>query len=144
MTHIQRHALVPFSTRDMFDLVSDIESYPEFLPWCGGAEVLAKTASEVEAGIDIAFKGIRKRFVTRNRFIPGKLMTMQLLDGPFKSLQGAWTFTSLGDQGSKIELDLDFEFANALAAMTIGPVFNPIAGTLVESFVKRAQLCYGE
>ena len=144
MTTISRHALVNYPAADMYQLVADIQSYSEFLPWCASASILSSTDEEVEARIDIAYKGVNKSFTTRNRLQPGKTMEMHLVNGPFKNLQGFWRFESLDDSACKVLLDLDFEFSNKLVAMTIGKVFNEIAGTLVDSFCRRADEIYGD
>lgn len=139
MTTLSRHAIVPYSANEMYRLVSDIESYPDFLPWCGGAKVLSANEEVVEASIDIDYKGVKKSFTTRNRLQKDKTMEMHLVDGPFKKLQGFWRFEALDDSACKVVLDLEFEFSNRLVAMTIGRVFNDIAGKLVDSFSQRAQ-----
>jgi ribosome-associated toxin RatA of RatAB toxin-antitoxin module len=144
MSTISRSAIVPHSAADMYALVADIESYPEFLPWCGGTRIMTSTADEIVASIEIAYKGIRKAFTTRNRLQPGKMMEMQLVEGPFRRLQGFWRFAALDEGSSKVALDLEFEFSNALVRMAIGSVFSDIAGTLVDSFVERARRKYGD
>jgi len=127
----------------MFDLVADIESYAGFLPWCGGSEVLTRDDTGVVARVDIDFKGIRKSFVTKNTNTLGQSIHMQLREGPFSQLEGIWRFTGLGDS-AKVSLDLEFEFAGGLVGRALGPVFNSIAGTMVDSFVKRAEQVYGK
>ncbi len=144
MTTISRHAIVPYSASQMYRLVSDIESYPRFLPWCGGAKVISADEEVVEASIDIDYKGVKKSFTTRNRLQKDKTMEMHLVDGPFKQLQGFWRFESLDDSACKVLLDLDFEFSNRLVAMTVGRVFNDIAGKLVDSFSRQADEIYGK
>jgi ribosome-associated toxin RatA of RatAB toxin-antitoxin module len=144
MTTISRSAIVPHSTADMFALVADIESYPQFLPWCGSARIVSSTAEEVVASIEISYKGVRKAFTTRNRLQPGKTMEMHLVEGPFRQLQGFWRFQPLDAGSCKVSLDLEFQFSNALVGMAIGGVFKDIAGTLVDSFCERARQKYGE
>lgn len=144
MTSIVKSALVEYSASDMYELVSDIESYPQFLPWCGGAIITERTDEMVTASIVIAYKGVNKSFATRNRLQPGKMMEMRLLDGPFRKLHGYWLFESLDDTASKITLDLEFEFSNKLVAMALGPVFESIANNFVDQFRKRAEHVYGK
>ena len=144
MTTLSRHAIVPYSANEMYRLVSDIESYPDFLPWCGSANVLSADEEVVEASIGIDYKGVKKSFTTRNRLQKGKTMEMHLVDGPFRKLQGFWRFESLDDSACKVALDLEFEFSNRLVAMTVGRVFNDIAGKLVDSFSQRAHALYGK
>lgn len=143
MTTIRKTALMPYSAAQMYALVDDIGSYPDFLPWCGGSEELSRTDEEVRASVTIAHKGIHKSFTTHNRNQPGKMIEMRLVDGPFKQLEGFWRFDDLGEDGCKISLDLEFEFSNRLIAMALGTVFNQIANTLVDAFCDRARKLYG-
>ncbi|HHJ12508.1 MAG TPA: type II toxin-antitoxin system RatA family toxin [Chromatiales bacterium] len=144
MTHIHRHAIVPYSPAQMFALVDDVRAYPEFLPWCGSARELHRDEDEGEAAVEIAKGSVRKTFTTRNRLQKDKMIEMRLVSGPFKHLEGFWRFEPLGEgQACKVSLDLDFEFANRLLSMAIGPVFNAIANSLVDAFVKRARAVYG-
>ncbi|MGY6276933.1 type II toxin-antitoxin system RatA family toxin [Methylomonas sp. MgM2] len=140
---VQKSALVKFSAQQMFDLVDDIESYPQFLPWCSGSKVLRREDDIVEGRIDIAKAGFHKSFATRNRLDRGGKIYMSLLEGPFKSLEGVWTFMPLREDASKISLDLEFEIANAFASLAFGPVFNQICNTMVSSFTQRAKQIYG-
>ncbi|MGR9108110.1 MAG: type II toxin-antitoxin system RatA family toxin [Gammaproteobacteria bacterium] len=142
MTKIQRSALLRFPAHLMFDLVDDIESYPEFLPWCESSRVLMRREGLVEARLDIARSGIRKSFTTRNTFQSKNAMHMQLIEGPFSRLEGDWTFQALRDDASKISLDLDFEIAGKLADLAFGPVFSQICNTLVSAFSQRAKDLY--
>jgi ribosome-associated toxin RatA of RatAB toxin-antitoxin module len=144
MTILSRHAIVSHSVSDMYRLVADIESYPGFLPWCGGAKVLSADQEVVEAEIEIDYKGVKKGFTTRNRLQQDKTMEMHLVDGPFKKLQGFWRFDPLDDNACKVSLDLEFEFSNRLVGMTVGRVFNEIAGKMVDSFCQRADEVYGK
>lgn len=144
MTTINRSALVPFSPAEMFALVDDIESYPQFLPWCRRAEVLARDADEVRATIELSKGGVEKAFTTCNRNQKNKMIEIRLVDGPFKRLEGFWRFDALGDAGCRIALDLDFEFSSRVLGMVVGPVFNQIANSLVDAFHKRAHEVYGQ
>lgn len=142
MTTISKSALVPYSAQEMYDLVADIESYPRFLPWCAGSRILRREATMLEAEIEMAFGGIRKTFTTRNTLSPGS-MDIRLVRGPFSRLEGGWRFQPVGELGSRISLDLEFDFASRLLAMAVGPVFGTIANSLVDSFKKRAREVYG-
>lgn len=144
MTRITRSAIVPFSASAMYALVADIESYPEFLPWCGGARILSVNGPEVRASVDIAYKGVNKSFTTNNIQSEGERIEMSLIEGPFKKLHGIWNFSGLDEHASKVSLDLEFEFSNALIGMTLGKVFSSIADTLVDSFCKRAEQVYSQ
>jgi ribosome-associated toxin RatA of RatAB toxin-antitoxin module len=140
---VQKSALVKYSAQQMFDLVDDIESYPQFLPWCSGSRVLRREDDIVEGEIQIAKAGFNKSFTTRNRLDRGGRIQISLLDGPFKSLEGFWSFMPLREDASKVSLDLEFEMAGKLASLAFGPVFNQICNTMLSSFTQRAKAIYG-
>ena len=144
MTTIHRSAIVPYSARQMFELVADITSYPQFLPWCGGARIISAQDDEVIAAIDIAYSGVHKTFSTRNLLQRDKMMEIRLLEGPFSYLQGFWQFKSLDENSSKISLDLEFEVANKIVSLALTPVFSSIANQLVDRFHRRAVDLYGK
>ena len=144
MTVINRSALVPYTANEMYDLVADIESYPEFLPWCAGARVLSSEADTVVAELEIKYKNVHKSFTTKNKMTPNQSMLMDLLEGPFKHLRGDWQFQALDESACKISLELDFAFSNKLIGLAMGPVFANIANTFVDSFRQRAETVYGK
>ncbi len=144
MTLVQKSALVKFSAQDMYNLVDDIESYPDFLPWCSGSRIICRTPEMVEAELMIAKGGFNKSFTTRNKLEPGVRISMSLVKGPFSYLQGSWRFIPLREDASKISLDLEFEMAGKLANLAFGTVFNQICNTMVSSFTQRAKQIYGE
>ncbi|MCG6887045.1 MAG: type II toxin-antitoxin system RatA family toxin [Proteobacteria bacterium] len=143
MTTVSKSALVPYTAEQMYKLVDDIPAYAKFLPWCDKAREIKRTDTEVEASLDISHSGVRKSFTTRNILGKNSQIEMQLVEGPFKFLNGVWNFEPLGETGSKVSLDLEFEFSNKLLGMTFGPVFNKMASSLVDSFIQRAQKVYG-
>ena len=143
MTVINKSALVSYDAGAMFDIVNDIEAYPEFLPWCGSAQVISRNEDEIQASIQISHSGISKVFTTRNRLQKNKMIEIQLVDGPFKHLHGFWQFKNLGNQGCKVTLDLEYEFSSKLLSMAVGPVFDQIANSLIDAFCKRAADLYG-
>jgi len=140
-TNIYRSAIVPFSTSQMFDLVNDIEQYPQFLPWCPKAQILSRTLDEIEATVHFSQGGFQKSFTTVNRLLPHERVEMRLREGPFRYLEGQWQFETMG-QGTQISLNLSFEFSHALLSMMIGPLFQKMAGNLVEAFTQRAHRVY--
>jgi len=144
MTTINRNALVPYSSSEMYRLVDDIPGYAEFLPWCKTAEEIRRDEDEVTARLALAYSGMEKSFTTRNRIHKDKMIEMRLVEGPFKHLEGFWRFDPLGEQACKVSLDLEFEFSNRLVGMAMGPVFSQIANTLVDAFSKRAEQVYGK
>lgn len=127
----------------MYALVSDVESYPAFLPWCRDAEIVERSAGEVVASLEIAKSGLHRRFTTRNRLWPGEKIEMNLEKGPFNTLGGDWRFIPLADEGSKVSLDLEFEFSSRLLDAVFAPVFAEIMSALVDAFVGRATRLYG-
>lgn len=143
MTTINKSALVPYSPAQMFDLVDDIEAYPEFLPWCSSTRVISRDDDLVRATIELSRGGVEKAFTTANRNQKNKMIEIRLVDGPFKRLDGFWRFDALGDDGCKISLDLEFEFSSRMLGMVVGPVFSQIANSLVDAFHKRAKDVYG-
>jgi ribosome-associated toxin RatA of RatAB toxin-antitoxin module len=143
MAHVERSVYVHYSAEQMFDLVADVESYPQFLPWCGGSRVVADREGGVDASIDIAYGGLRTRFMTRNDHRYPEQIRISLVDGPFSALSGAWHFRPLRAGACKVHLALTYEFAGGLLAKAIEPVFNGIANSLVDSFAQRAEELYG-
>lgn len=143
MTIIQKSALVKFSAQRMFQLVDDIEAYPEFLPWCTGSRILSRQGEIVEAELQIAKGGFKKSFATRNRMDEGGRICMSLINGPFSYLEGVWNFMPLREDASKISLDLEFEMSGVLSNLAFGTVFNQICNTMVSSFTQRAKELYG-
>jgi ribosome-associated toxin RatA of RatAB toxin-antitoxin module len=127
----------------MYELVKDVERYPQFLPWCGGAKIIESFSDGVVGTVEINKGKVQKSFTTRNQFIKDREISMELLEGPFSSLQGAWTFEPIGEQGCRVSLNLEFDFSSTIASMTIGPVFNLIADKLLDAFVEEADRLYG-
>ena len=142
-TRIQRSALLPYPARALYDLVNDVASYPQFLPWCSAAEVLESNDHLMRATLKVGRAGISQQFTTRNALVPGESITMKLEQGPFSALHGVWQFQALSDKACKITLDLSFEYSGALVKATLGPLFNQAATTMVDAFCKRAKQLYG-
>ena len=144
MPVIDRSALVPYTDEQMFLLVDRIDAYPEFLPWCAGSAVHARSEKKVEASIDIATMGIKKTFTTANALTPYSHIQLNLVDGPFERLEGHWRFQSLGEEGSKVSLVLDFEYKGGWAYAAFGTFFSHVANQLVDAFCERAKVVYGD
>jgi len=145
MKTIHKNVLIWYSAEEMFALVTDVAKYPEFLPWCDRAAVLAVEPDGMKAEIGIAFAGIHQTFTTRNTHVPGREVRMKLVDGPFSNLDGCWKFQSLGQgdqRACKVSLELRYSFKSTALAAVVGPVFDKIAGSLVDAFVKRAEQVY--
>ncbi|PCH60286.1 MAG: ubiquinone-binding protein [Gammaproteobacteria bacterium] len=143
MPKISRSALVPYSAEAMFGLVDDIKSYPDFLPWCASSKELARDERGVRGQVELRKGKVHKSFTTQNTNEPGASITMQLVEGPFKKLEGVWSFQTLDAQASKVSLDLEYEFSNVILKMTVGPVFQQIADKLVDAFCQRANDIFG-
>lgn len=143
MPQIERTSLVPYSCKQMFDLVNDIPAYPEFVPGCTGTRILAQTDQSIDAELKISKAGIQQSFATRNTLHEPNRIDLQLLDGPFKSLNGAWHFEPLDDDACKIVLRLDFEFSSRMLQFAFGKVFNEVNRRMVDAFAQRAKVVYG-
>lgn len=143
MAAVHKSVFLGYSAQQMFDLVDRVEDYPKFLPWCGGVEVRERGENAVVASVGINFHGVRQNFTTANTNTPPTQIKMSLVDGPFKTLNGTWTFKPLRDDACKVELDLNYEFSSRLLEQVIGPVFGMIANSMVDSFTKRAETVYG-
>lgn len=143
MARIQRSAVVPYTPEQMFDLVNDIEAYPEFLPWCRSARVLGSGDDWIRARLEMAKGALHRSFTTCNTLEPHSRIRIELEDGPFRKLEGDWHFDPAGDGGCRVSLDLEFEFAGRMFSAFAGPIFSQIASTLVDCFRKRAEQLYG-
>lgn len=143
MAVVEKTVLIERTPAQMFDLVDRVEDYPQFLPWCGGTELHERTDTTTVATLHINYHGLKSHFSTSNRKEVPQWMSITLRDGPLKQLDGSWRFIPLGDAACKIEFKLHYEFSSKLLEKALGPVFNHIANTFVESFVKRANQRYG-
>ena len=143
MKTVHKSVLIWYSAAEMFALVTDVASYPQFLPWCSSAEILESTEVLMRASLGVAKGGLSQHFVTRNTLVPGQSIEMNLEEGPFTKLHGVWVFKPLGDKACKISLDMTFDYAGAIVKATLGPLFNQAANTLVDAFCQRAKQLYG-
>lgn len=153
MKTVHKSVLIWYSAEEMFSLVTDVDRYPEFLPWCDHAKVLSQTEDAVTAEVGISFSGIKQVFVTRNVHTAGRRVALALVKGPFSKLDGEWVFSPVGapEQGvgsapspraCRVDLRLNYSFDNKALAALVGPVFDRIAASLVDAFVKRAEQVY--
>lgn len=143
MAEVKQSVLVPYSAARMFELVDAVEQYPQFLPWCEGTELIYRRPDELQAVIYVNFRGFKQQFSTKNSRSVPREMRINLIEGPFRSLEGAWHFTDLGTAGCKVEFELRWELSSRVLAALAGPVFSHIANTMVDAFVGRAQKQYG-
>ncbi len=147
MKNIQKSVLIWYSPEEMFRLVTDVARYPEFLPWCNQSQVLEHNDTGMLAEVGISMAGVSQVFTTRNTHVADREVHMKLVKGPFSKLDGVWRFSPVGDgaqRACKVELALDYGFSSAALAAIVGPVFDRIAASLVDAFVKRAERIYGE
>ena len=140
---VSRHALVSFSPAQMFALVDDVASYPQFLPWCKSAQVIERADQEVIARLQVHKGPLHARFTTRNRLEAPSRISLSLVEGPFRTLEGEWRFGAIADQGTRVSLALKFAFANPLNAWLLEPVFEHTCSSLVDAFVARARALHG-
>lgn len=154
MKHVKKSVLLWYSPREIYDLVVDVERYPQFLPWCQKGEVLACDEQGMTARLHLAYAGVRHAFTTRNQNESGKQVRMTLVDGPFSLLDGVWRFTPIGNpaahaapgagaQACRIEFELRYAFSSRPLELVVSPVFDRIANTFVDAFVARAEQIYG-
>lgn len=148
MKHVNKSVLLWYSPHEMYSLVSAVEDYPRFLPWCDRAQIVESHVDGVTARIGLAYAGVRHEFTTRNEHVPDAAVIVKLVDGPFSVLDGSWYFRALGRpdaaaQGCKVEFDLRYAFSSRPLETVLSPVFDRVANTLVDSFVHRAEAVYG-
>lgn len=152
MKHVKRSVLLWYSPREMYELVTAVQDYPKFLPWCSQAEVLERHDDGVTARLTLAKGGVRHAFTTRNTHRDAQQVQVALVDGPFSTLDGTWRFTPVGRAGQaqdadaaacRIDFDLRYAFANVALEALVSPVFDRVADTFVDSFVQRAEQVHG-
>ncbi len=148
MKHVKKSVLLWYSPREMYELVTAVQSYPHFLPWCDKAEVLEHDDQGMTARLHLVYGGLRHAFTTRNRHVAERSVVMELIDGPFSQLDGTWVFAPIGaddnaQRACRIEFDLRYAFANGALDALLSPMFDRIANTFVDSFVQRAEQVYG-
>ncbi len=142
MPSVHKSVLVPYSAQQIFDLVQDVESYPQFLPWCGASSIDARDARGMTATITIDFRGVRQSFTTYNEHHAPHRIDMKLREGPFTRLHGCWRFQTLRANACKTEFLLDYAFKSGMLGTLLAPVFDPIARSFVDAFVRRAEQVY--
>jgi ribosome-associated toxin RatA of RatAB toxin-antitoxin module len=139
MPTVRKSVIVDRPAPRMFELVEDVESYPEFLPWCAGTEVFERTPEITMARLDIDYHGLTSHIATRNLKRPPEGMVLEFVEGPFERFRGHWRFVALGEDGCRVEFALDYAFSNVALEAVLGPVFGHIIETLVDRFVERAE-----
>lgn len=155
MKHVRKSVLLWYSAPEMYALVTDVEAYPAFLPWCERAELLDRHEDGVTARLHLHYHGVRHAFSTRNVHVPDRSLSMQLVDGPFSVLEGRWVFSPIGTPAAaddhaiappsacRIEFELRYAFSSKALELVVSPVFDRIAATFVDAFVQRAEQVHG-
>ncbi len=143
-SRVERSAVVPHSAAAMYRLVTDVEAYPDFLPWCVSARVHYRSSAQMEATLQVAKGPLRTRFTTRNTLHEARRVEMHLVEGPFSYLVGVWTFDDLGQDRCRVSLHMAFEFSRPLVKAAAAPIFEDIAATMVQSFRRRADAVYDD
>ena len=144
MNALNKSALLGFSASRVFDLVADIESYPEYLPGCVGSTILESSQTEVVARLDLEHYGIRQSFTTRNVMTPYDAIALHLIEGPFDCFQGEWKFQSLGESASKVSLNLKFSTRQKFVALAAGRLLQRVGNDMVGALTARAVKIYGK
>ena len=142
MREVIRSALVANTAAQIYALIVDVERYPQFLPWCVAARVEQREPGSMVASLSIRRGPLRTEFTTRNAMTVDRTVGMTLVSGPFRSLEGLWVLTPLGDEGCSVELRMRFEFANRISGAMLEPIFEETAASLVDAFVLRAREVY--
>jgi len=150
MKHVKKSVLLWYSPREMYELVTAVQDYPRFLPWCANAEVLESHEGGMTARMTLHYAGLHHAFTTRNEHVPGRSVYIRLAEGPFSRLEGTWHFVPLGQPAAdgetpacRVEFDMLYAFSSHALEAVLSPVFGRIANTFVDSFVKRAEQVYG-
>ena len=143
MRKVHRSAIVPYPAEAMFALIADLESYPQFLPGCTASSVVSRDPTRQVARLSLSRGPFSSSFTTSNTLDPPRRMTMELVDGPFRQLHGEWQITPLAEQGCRIDLRVQFQFASMARDWLLGPAFELTCNGLVDAFVARAKAVYG-
>jgi ribosome-associated toxin RatA of RatAB toxin-antitoxin module len=143
MKRITRSAISPHAAGELYALVEDVESYPRFLPWCLSTTVHERTAGTTRASLTVGLRGVRQSFTTQNENRPPEAIDMRLVEGPFKAFAAAWRFTPLGAQACRIDFSLEYEFSSRALGKLLEPLFDRIADSMVDAFVRRADEIHG-
>jgi len=150
MKQVQKSVLLWYAPEEMYALVTDVRSYPQFLPWCQRVEVLTEGETHITARLHLSYAGVKQSFTTRNDQVPGRQVTLALVDGPFSKLEGCWRFLGIGEpepdgrhRACKVQFELSYAFSSRPLELVVSPVFDRIANTFVDAFVARAEKVYG-
>ncbi len=143
MPTINRSALLPYTARQVYDLVNDVESYPSFMEGCIGARIISRSEHAMEARLELSRGGIVHSFTTLNTLVANEAIELRLREGPFERFAGCWRFKALGEAACKVSLELDFKIRNALVGVAAGHLFERVTNSQVEAVARRARQVYG-
>ena len=143
MPTIRKSKVVPYSAKQMFDLVNDVNKYPEYLPWCKTVRIIHQKDDEMDVSVGVLMGPVNKSFTTHNTMVDGEVILMSLVDGPFKQLRGEWKFVALSDKECRIEFELDFTLSIGLLSNMLNPIFENMYGSMIKAFSDRAKVVYG-
>jgi ribosome-associated toxin RatA of RatAB toxin-antitoxin module len=143
MAMVEKSVLIERSAQNMFALVDNVEDYPRFLPWCSKTRVEFRDEKKTVATLHISYLTVKSHFTTENEKLIPLRMSIRLVDGPFRRLEGLWLFKPLAENACKIDFQLSYDFSSKIFERVIGPVFSQITNTFVDAFVKRADEVYG-
>lgn len=141
--NVSRSALLPYSIQQMYDVIADVRSYPAFLNWCNGMEIVSEADQEVVAKLLISYGKLKFSFTTRNVMLSNQSVSMSLIEGPFSTLAGQWTLQGLNESACKVSLDMDFNFDNVITQKLFGRVFQSVIAAQLDAFEQRAEQLYG-
>src|SRR5690554_3322527 len=140
---IQRSAILPYPAQQLYQMVNDVERYPEFLPWCSETRLISADDTSMCAEVTASRAGLSHSFVTSNQLVPNERVEINLVKGPFKHLHGIWEFKQLSEAACKMSLELEFDYSGMLIKATLGTLFTHAANTMVDAFCQRAKELYG-
>lgn len=140
--NVSRSALLPYTVDQIYDIIVDIQAYPEFLNWCSAADIISQTDNDVDAKLSIAYGRLNLNFTTRNVMRPNNCVTMSLVEGPFSKLNGQWTVQTLNESACKVSLEMDFNFDNVITQKLFGRIFKSVIAAQLDAFQKRANELY--
>jgi coenzyme Q-binding protein COQ10 len=141
-TKLHTHCL-PYTPEQLFDLVADVEKYPEFLPWCCAVRVLSKSETEIVADLSVGYKVFRETFRSKVHLVPKSRIDVEYVNGPFHSLNNHWSFKPASPSGTNVDFFIDFQFRNSVFQSATQMVFETAFDQMLSAFEKRAQNLYG-
>lgn len=142
MPRVTRTALASFTPKQLYDLVNDVPSYPAFLPLCAAGRILERKENGYTAEVEFRLVRLPIKFATHNDIEPFSKITMRLASGPFRKLNGSWTFQPVTETQTRVAFELNYEFAGRRLAMVAGPIFKQVAEKTVQAFLDRAKAIY--